>query len=518
VAGRDDLTLNTALRQLEEAELLFRRGTPPDASYSFKHALVQEAAYESLLKSRRQLLHKHIGDVLCEQFPAIAGTEPEVVAYHFTEAGLDEVAFDWWRKAGQQALKRSAYTEAIAHLGKAVAIADGLPDDPGRTMNRLHLQIAYSRALRGNLGHSAPQTVAAWTRARQFAADINDPVELAPIYSGLFNASLTHGEIAPMWELADATMSAANRRPDSPVAAVVAHWTNGATCWFGGDYLNARTHLEQALTSYGAEPDLEVFRTSTLDLPFVIMRFLALVLWPIGQIDRARRLAAEAVHSSGEKRALSQANALVHKAVFDGLCGGPLQQTETILALALARDHTMPLYVAAGTYLTGLAKWRAGDREAGLAEMRRGWTLLHENDCYLCEPFWGMQVAVANAAAGQTDTGLDILRELIATTERTGQHWLDAELHRVRGELLFRADPANIGEAEGAFKRALEIARGQQTKAFELRSALGLAHLFINSGREAAGSDVLTRALIDLDAGQDLCEVEQAKKLFRQIR
>ncbi len=297
VAGRDDLTLNTALRQLEEAELLLRRGTPPEASYSFKHALVQEAAYESLLKSRRQLLHKHIGDVLREQFPAVAETEPEVVAYHFTEAGLDGVALDWWRKAGQQALKRSAYTEAIAHLGKAVAIADGLPDDPGRTMNRLHLQIAYSRALRGNLGHSAPQTVAAWTRARQFAADINDPVELAPIYSGLFNACLTHGEIAPMWELADATMSAANRRPDSPVAAVVAHWTNGATCWFGGDYLNARTHLEQALASYGAEPNLETFRASTLDLPFVIMRFLALVLWPIGQIDRARRLAAEAVRS-----------------------------------------------------------------------------------------------------------------------------------------------------------------------------------------------------------------------------
>ncbi len=518
VAGRDDLTLNTALRQLEEAELLVRRGTPPEARYSFKHALVQEAAYESLLKSRRHLLHKHIGDVLREQFPAIAETEPEVVAYHFTEAGLDGVALDWWRKAGQQALKRSAYTEAIAHLGKAVAIADGLPDDPGRTMNRLHLQIAYSRALRGNLGHSAPQTVAAWTRARQFAADINDPVELAPIYSGLFNACLTHGEIAPMWGLADATMSAANRRPDSPVAAVVAHWTNGATCWFGGDYLNARTHLEQALASYGAEPNLETFRASTLDLPFVIMRFLALVLWPIGQIDRARRLAAEAVRSSGEKRALSQANALVHKAVFDGLCGGPLQQTETILALALARDHTMPLYVAAGTYLTGLAKWRAGDREAGLAEMRRGWTLLHENDCYLCEPFWGMQVAVANAAAGQTDTGLEILRELIATTEQSGQHWLDAELHRVRGELLLRRDPTNVGEAEGAFKRALEIARGQRTKAFELRSALGLAHLFINSGRETAGSDLLTRALIDLDTGQDLPEIEQAKKLFGQIR
>ena len=201
VAGRDDLALSAALGQLEEAELLLRRGTPPEAIYSFKHALVQEAAYESLLKSRRHLLHKHIGDVLRDQFPVIAETEPEVVAHHFTEAGLSEVALEWWRKAGQQALKRSAYSEAIAHLGKAVAIADELPDEPGGPLNRLHLQIAYGRALRGSLGHSAPETVAAWTRARQFAADINDPVELAPIHSGLFNASLTHGEIAPMREL-----------------------------------------------------------------------------------------------------------------------------------------------------------------------------------------------------------------------------------------------------------------------------------------------------------------------------
>src|ERR1700756_1609250 len=457
VAGRDDLALSTALGQLEEAELLLRRGTPPEASYSFKHALVQEAAYESLLKSRRQLLHKHIGDVLRSQFPVVAETEPEVVAYHFTEAGLSGVALEWWRKAGQQALKRSAYSEAIANLGKAIAIADGLPDEPGRTVNRLHLQIAYGRALRGSLGHSAPETVAAWTRARQFAADINDPAELAPVHSGLFNASLTHGEIAPMRQLAEAIMSAANRRLESPVAAVVAHWTSGVTCWFGGDYLNARVHLEKALAIYAADPDAAAFKASTLDLPYVIMRFLALVLWPLGEVDRARRLAAEAVNVPGEKRALAKANALVHKAVFDGLCGGMLQQTEAMLALA--REYAMPLYVAAGTYLDGLAKWRAGDRVGGLAEMRRGWTLLHENDCYLCEPFWGMQVAVANAEAGQPEAGLEILKELIVWTEQSGQHWLDAELHRVEAELLLRCDPPLVSCAEEAFNRALNIAR-----------------------------------------------------------
>ena len=366
-------------------------------------------------------------------------------------------------------------------------------------MNRLHLQIAYGRALRGSLGHSAPETVAAWTRARQFAADINDPVELAPIHSGLFNASLTHGEIAPMRELAEAIMSAANRRPESPVAAIVAHWTSGVTCWFGGDYLNARVHLEQALAIYDAEPNPATFKASTLDLPSVIKRFLALVLWPLGKIDRSRRLAEEAVSAPGEKRALAQVNALVHKAVFDGLCGGMLQETETILALA--REHTMPLYVAAGTHLNGLAKWRAGDRMGGLAEMRRGWALLHENDCYLCEPFWGMQVAVANAEAGQLETGLEILRELIGWAEQTGQHWLDAELHRVRGELLLRRDPPNVSAAEDAFNRALEIARSQQTKTFELRGALGLARLYIRDGRAAAVSEVLAPVFVDFDYG-----------------
>jgi class 3 adenylate cyclase len=518
VADRDDLTLSAALAQLEGAELLLRHGTPPEANYRFKHALVQKAAYESLLKSRRQLLHKHIGDVLRDEFPTIAEIEPEVVAHHFTEAGLSGMALEWWRRAGQQALKRSAYSEATAHFGKAVAIADKLPDEPGRTANRLHLQIAYGRALRGSLGHSAPETVAAWTRARQFAIDINDPIELAPIHYGLFNASLTHGEIAPMRELAETIMSAAKRRPESPVAAVVAHWTSGVTCWFGGDYLNAKLHLEQALESYGAEPDPATFKASVLDLPFVIMRFLALVLWPLGGIDRSRRLATEAVSACGERPALAQANALVHKAVFDGLCGGALQQTETIVALALARDHAMPLYVAAGTYLNGLAKWRAGDRMGGLEEMRRGWALLHENDCYLCEPFWGMQVAVANAEAGQLDTSLDILRELIVWTEQSGQHWLDAELYRVQGELLWRRSPSNVSTAAEAFGRALEISRSQQTKTFELRSALGLARLYCANGRTEGVPEVLAPLLVDFDAGRDLPEIEEAEKLLDASR
>jgi len=193
-----------------------------------------------------------------------------------------------------------------------------------------------------------------------------------------------------------------------------------------------------------------------------------------------------------------------------------LQETETILALGLAREHTMPLYVAAGSYLNGLAKWRAGDRTGGLSEMQRGWTLLHENDCYLCEPFWGMQVAAANAEAGQFEAGLEILRELISSTEQSGQHWLDAELHRSQGELLLRLGPSNVSMAEDAFRTALEIARTQQTKTFELRSAVGLARLYRANGRAEAIPEVLAPVLVDFDTGRDLPEIEEAEALLKQ--
>jgi predicted ATPase len=242
------------------------------------------------------------------------------------------------------------------------------------------------------------------------------------------------------------------------------------------------------------------------------------VLWPLGNIDRSRRLSEEAVSTPGEKRALSEANALVHNAVFDGLCGvhsRMLQQTEAILTIA--REHRMPLYVAAGTHLNGLARWRAGDSAGGLAEMRRGWTLLHENDCYLCEPFWGMQVAVADAQVGQPETGLEILEEQIASAKQTGQRWLDAELHRARGELLLRREPPDVSSAEDAFNRALEIARGQQTRTFELRGAIGLARLYLANGRAAAVSGVLAPVLAGLDRGQDLPEIEVAETLLRHI-
>ena len=223
VAGRDEPALRAALAQLEEAELLFRSGAPPDARYTFKHALVQDTAYETLLRSRRQILHRQIADALRGEFPAVAAAEPELVAHHLTQAGLDEPAIEWWGKAGDQALRRSAFKEAAAHLGKAIELADKLAATapsaaPG--IDRLHLQTSLGNALIWAKGYTAPETSAAFARARELASREEDASERFSAYYGLWVGHLNRCEPAPMREMAELFLREATARPDCPEALV----------------------------------------------------------------------------------------------------------------------------------------------------------------------------------------------------------------------------------------------------------------------------------------------------------
>src|SRR5262249_7951153 len=219
VAGLDEPALRAALLQLEEAELLFRSGAPPDAHYSFKHGLAQATAYQTRLKSRRQTLPRQIADALCGEFAAVAAAEPELVAHHLTQAGLDEPAIEWWGKAGDQALHRSAFKEAAAHLGKAIELADKLTPTapgvaPGRT--RLHLQPSLGNALIWSKGHHAPETSAAFARARELASRVEDASERFSAYYGLYVGPAIRGEHARMREMAELFLREAAAQPNCP--------------------------------------------------------------------------------------------------------------------------------------------------------------------------------------------------------------------------------------------------------------------------------------------------------------
>jgi class 3 adenylate cyclase/predicted ATPase len=511
---RDETALKDALAQLEDAELVFRRGDPPEAIYSFKHALVQEAAYENLLKSRRQVLHRRIAETLRDRFQAMAESQPEVVAHHFTQAGLSEAAIEWWVKAGDRALDRSANNEAIADLEKAISLAEGLADGPAQRLLRLRLQTTYGHALLHGRGHSQPETIAAFARARELAAGIEDTAARFSAYYGMWLVSFVRADLAPMREVAVTSLRDARHSPGLPAAGRALH-VFGVTCWFQGDYAAARTHLEQALAAYDHERDRPRF---VFDDRVVATGWLAVILWPLGEVDQAARLLDSALslaRQSGHLPTIAWAHAYTCR--FAGICRNPgLARPHAEELLGVAHEHGLPMRLADGSFYHGWARWCAGDGD-GEARMREGLALWNEMDYRLFAPLTGTLLAERDAEAGRVEVGLATLDAQLAAIEQTGQRWFDAEVHRVRGELLLKLRRPDVAAAESAFMRAIEIARSQQTRTFELRAALSLAKLYQTAGRNQVASELLVPALVGFNAGPEVPEVEEAQRLSQCI-
>ena len=324
VAEIDEPALQASLDRLAEADLLFVEGAPPEANYRFKHALIQDAAYESLLKSRRQALHRRAAEALRD-----ANAEPEAIAHHFTEAGLDDLAIEWWGKAGDQALRRSAFQEAIAHLGKAIEMADRAGAAARRaaggaaapTQRRTQLHVAYGNALIAARGFGAPEATKAFARARELASvDKDAPGRLAADF-GLWAGSYMRGELPSMRAHAAAFLSDLEARPDSPEAGV-AHSAAGITCWFAGEYREARDHLERALVLFqpGRYDDL-AFRFGP-DPGVAAMAYLAIASWPLGDVDRAISLIDRMqTRIAGIEHVTTIAFGRVHAALFELMRG-----------------------------------------------------------------------------------------------------------------------------------------------------------------------------------------------------
>jgi class 3 adenylate cyclase/predicted ATPase/ABC-type transport system involved in cytochrome c biogenesis ATPase subunit len=511
---RDETALKDALAQLEDAELVFRRGDPPEAIYSFKHALVQDAAYENMLKSRRRVLHQRIAQTLRDRFQTIAESQPEIVAHHFTQAGLSEAAIEWWVKAGDRALDRSANNEAIAHLEKAISLAEGLADGPAQRLLRLRLQTTYGHALLHGRGHSQPETIAAFARARELAAGIEDTAARISAYYGMWLVSFVRADLAPMREVAAASLRDARHSPGLPAAGRAMH-VFGVTCWFQGDYVGARMHLEQALAAYERERYQHLAPRFVFDDKVVATGWLAVVLWALGAVDQGIHLLDSALslaRQSGHLPTVAWAHA--YQCRFAGICRKPGKARPHAEELVgLAREHGLPMRLADGSFYHGWARWCAGDGD-GEAGMREGLALWHEMHYRLFEPLTGTLLAECEAGAGRVEVGLATLDAQLAAIEQTGERWFDAEVHRVRGELLLKLRRPDVAAAESAFMRAIEIARSQQTRMFELRAALPLAKLYQTTGRDHVVSELLVPALVGFNAGPDVPEVEEARRLL----
>jgi len=515
VGGLDDPLLQSTLDRLADADLLIAEGAGLQANYRFKHALIQDAAYDSLLKSRRQTLHRRAAEVLRDQ-PERAAAEPEVVAHHFTQAGFDDLAIEWWGKAGDQALRRSAFQEAIAHLGKAIAMADKRgATAAGAPGERRQLHVAYGNALIATRGYGAPETTEAFAKARESADGDKDAPERFAIDYGLWVGNYLRGELPSQTAHAAAFLRDVAHNPDSPEACV-AHRAAGITHWFAGEYGEAQDHLEQALAIFRPGRDDNLAFRFGHDAGVGAMLYLAIAIWPMGKIDRALSLIESATARIADvTHAGSKAYAAMHAAMFELMRGDvPRTAVNATEVARLADEHDLSLWRAFAMFLRGWVAAQRGEVAAGLLGMRRGFDLLDEQNAVIFCGLLKVAQAETEARAGDVDRALAILDEALATCERIGHRAFEAELHRVRGEMLLRRDRANSATAEGAFLTAIAVAKQQGTRSFELRAALALARLYQSTARPADAHAILAPALEGFSPTPEMPEIAEAQALL----
>ena len=523
VAGIEDAALQAALEKLAEADIVLVQGLPPESDYRFKHALIQDAAYENLLKSRRQVLHRRVAEILRDRFAAAAAAEPEVLAHHFTQAGLTDAAVEWWGKAGDQALRRSAFQEAIAHLGKAIEMADKTGESAPRataelSSQRLKLQTSYGQAMIHARGYSAPETTAAFARARELTAGIEDAAERFSIYYGLWVGNFVRGELAPMRDIAEIIKREVEARPGSPEAGVAAR-VNSATDWYAGNFADARVSLERALGIFDPERDSELAFRFAQDLGVSITAYLALVLWPLGEVDRAREVAEEMVARATKIGHVgTAAYGHFHFAIFEMMRRSPAGAAPHIEALIdLAHAHAMPTWTTCCRFLRPWSRRHLDGSDGGLSEMRAGIAACREQGIGNFIPVIATALAEAEVEAGEIEAALATIDGAIADGERTGQCWFDAESRRTRGDILLKRDPTNTAPAEEAFLAAIAIAQQQKARSFELRAALSLAKLYQSTGRAGDAHAVLAPALEGFSPTPEFPEIEEAHALLETL-
>jgi class 3 adenylate cyclase/predicted ATPase len=516
VSPLDDATLQHGLRQLVEAELVYQRGVPPQATYTFKHALVQDVAYQSLLRSTRQQYHQCIAQVLAERFPETVETQPELLAHHYTEAGLSALAVGYWQRAGQRASERSAYVEAVSHLCKGVAVLQVLPDTPARLQQELALQTTLGPAFIATRGYGAPEVAQAYTRARELCRQMGETPDLFPVLRGLWVFHEARTELQVARELAEQLLVLAQRLQD-PVHLIEAHRALGNTLFWLGEFAPARIHLEQGMALYDFRQHRSLAFLYGTDPAVICLSYAAWALWLLGYPDQARRSSAEALTLAQElSHSPSLAVALVWTTFLHQSCREVLMVQERAEALMdLAAEQGFQFWLAVGTMRRDWVLVQQGRQSAEeMAQLRQRMAAYCASGAEPERAYWLVLLAEAQGTDGQADEGLGLLREAVGVVKKSGAHYWEAELYRLQGDLLLQQTVPDIQQAEVCFCQALATARRQQAKSLELRAAMSLARLWQRQGKRVEARRMLVEVYGWFSEGFDTADLREARALL----
>ena len=512
---KPEAELAPALDRLTQSGLLFRQGVPPHATYQFKHALVQDAAYSVLVRNRRQQLHARIAATMEDQFPEIVNAQPEVLARHCAEAGSLEKAIGYWLKAGQQAIARWAMTEAVARFRRGLRLLSRMPDDVARSEQELGLQIELGHALFATKGYAAPESGEAFARARQLCELLNRPPS-REILIGQFVFSIGREELQQAEQHADAIRRAGEARNDQRWnAAGLA--CSGFISFLRGRFMDARAHYENVLALW--DP---TYRPSVVspDDPYVAtLIILSRTLLCLGYVDQARLRREEAL---AEARRISLYNftyALCDAWPGDWAIMGAKEARTTLQsadqALTSSREQTFPMFLAAGHIMRGWCMGAVGQAEEGIPLLLQGITIRRAAGTNLLLPFFLTTLAQVYGMAARPKEGLDCLAEAAKIVETTQDRWAEAEMHRMRGTLLLSMH--EHAAAERSYRHALAVARRQSAKFWELRAALDLARLWRDQGKRDEALDLLAPVYGWFTEGFDTLDLKEARVLLDEL-
>jgi predicted ATPase len=520
VSQLDALTLQRELGRLVEAELLYQRGLLPQAGYTFKHALIQDAAYQSLLKSTRQHYHQRIAQVLEAQFSETAEAQPELLAHHYTEAGLSEQAVGYWHKAGQRAaLERSAHVEAISHLRTGLQLLPTLPETPERVQREVDMLIALGVSLRATKGHAALEVEQSYLRAQHLCQSLDDPHQLFPVLHGLWNAYLVRAEYQTAHTLGEQLLTLAQQAQDTAILCA-AHYTLAATLFHLGAAAAAHTHFTQGIALY----DPQQHRASAFlygnDAGVLCRSSDAWALWCLGYPDQGLARSVEAVTLARQiAYPISLGFALGFAALFHQFRREmPAAQEYAESAVSLATEQGFPHWMAGGAMLRGWALAYQGQAKEGIEQLHQGLMGRRAMGAEIFRPYWLALLAEVHGTMGQPETGLAVLAEALTLVETKGERWYESEIYRLKGELLLQQNAVNQAEAENCFQQALDIARTQQAKSFELRTVTSLARLWQSQGKRQEAHDLLEPVYGWFTEGLDTADLQEAKALLDELR
>jgi len=519
--------LRLALDELTAAELFYVRGRPPEALYLYKHALVQDAAYEALLKSSRRELHKTIARVLTEQFPDTAEAQPELLARHYTEAGEPKPAVAAWQKAGDRAFGRGALKEAEAYYTKALTLVCTLPDIPDRTRQEFLLEVALGSVLLMTRGYSSTEATEAYARARALGKRLDDPAQLLLVLFGLFVLALTRGEILAAQALADELFAVAER-DGRRAARVWAHYAQGVARYYRGDLAGSWEHLRQSDAFY----DEKEHRTAPVDPGWGPPSYGSWVSWSLGRADTARALGRNLLALT---RRLNKPDGLVFAQYHIGILYAFLREPDRVreqadALIAMATEKRFPLYVALGDILRGWAFSATGQYEEGVSALRHGIAEYSAAGSRL-----GLGLFLGMLTEAQSGTGA--LAEALGTLDDAMAACPDEEvfkpgLLRIRGELMVkrsarRPDPQSndlesaAGElrmAEQSYREAIRLANRIGASSDELRAATSLGRLLKSQGRAIEARELLSPVYARFTEGFDTRDLIEAKIFLEELR